>query len=165
MCSVQYFAGFLFFSSRRRHTSCALVTGVQTCALPICCPRPRLRLRAPRGRARAARSAARASPRTGQRSCGGAAQAGGGGNRSACRGPRERLRARRSERLCRCGKRLVPTPRIPSKTGAAMPVKPALIRHFLRSEEHTSELQSLMRISYAVFCLKKKKQTINTKVE
>src|SRR3546814_3534981 len=27
---------FFFFSSRRRHTSCALVTGVQTCALPIC---------------------------------------------------------------------------------------------------------------------------------
>src|SRR3546814_9332673 len=32
-----------------------------------------------------------------------------------------------------------------------------LRRSFLRSEEHTSELQSLMRISYAVFCLKKKK--------
>src|SRR3546814_1988383 len=31
--------------------------------------------------------------------------------------------------------------------------------HSSRSEEHTSELQSLMRISYAVFCLKKKKQT------
>src|SRR3546814_9747110 len=31
-----------------------------------------------------------------------------------------------------------------------------------RSEEHTSELQSLMRISYAVFCLKKKKTTQNT---
>src|SRR3546814_1111616 len=31
-----------------------------------------------------------------------------------------------------------------------------------RSEEHTSELQSLMRISYAVFCLKKQKQLINT---
>src|SRR3546814_5895497 len=30
----------------------------------------------------------------------------------------------------------------------------------VRSEEHTSELQSLMRISYAVFCLKKKKQKI-----
>src|SRR3546814_10577657 len=29
-----------------------------------------------------------------------------------------------------------------------------------RSEEHTSELQSLMRTSYAVFCLKKKKQTL-----
>src|SRR3546814_10529786 len=36
-----------------------------------------------------------------------------------------------------------------------------LARHYgrHRSEEHTSELQSLMRISYAVFCLKKKKQT------
>src|SRR3546814_7962664 len=32
-------------------------------------------------------------------------------------------------------------------------------RH-LRSEEHTSELQSLMRISYAVFCLKKKKKSM-----
>src|SRR3546814_8330696 len=31
-----------------------------------------------------------------------------------------------------------------------------------RSEEHTSELQSLMRISYAVFCLKKKKQQYHT---
>src|SRR3546814_10735764 len=31
-----------------------------------------------------------------------------------------------------------------------------------RSEEHTSELQSLMRISYAVFCLKKKKNNIKT---
>src|SRR3546814_7599443 len=30
----------------------------------------------------------------------------------------------------------------------------------IRSEEHTSELQSLMRISYAVFCLKKKKENI-----
>src|SRR3546814_3610372 len=29
---------------------------------------------------------------------------------------------------------------------------------YLQSEEHTSELQSLMRISYAIFCLKKKKQ-------
>src|SRR3546814_1576917 len=32
----------------------------------------------------------------------------------------------------------------------------------LRSEEHTSELQSLMRISYAVFCLKKKNRKHNT---
>src|SRR3546814_3568234 len=32
-----------------------------------------------------------------------------------------------------------------------------------RSEEHTSELQSLMRISYAVFCLKKKKQHNNVR--
>src|SRR3546814_4893774 len=34
-------------------------------------------------------------------------------------------------------------------------------RTFDRSEEHTSELQSLMRISYAVFCLKKKKYNID----
>src|SRR3546814_2398059 len=34
-----------------------------------------------------------------------------------------------------------------------------------RSEEHTSELQSLMRISYAVFCLKKKKTKYTTKIK
>src|SRR3546814_4207074 len=33
-----------------------------------------------------------------------------------------------------------------------------------RSEEHTSELQSLMRISYAVFCLKKKKQNTHNNI-
>src|SRR3546814_19870708 len=32
---VVFFLFFFFFSSRRRHTRCALVTGVQTCALPI----------------------------------------------------------------------------------------------------------------------------------
>src|SRR3546814_6521724 len=36
--------------------------------------------------------------------------------------------------------------------------KNTYLPRILRSEEHTSELQSLMRISYAVFCLKKKKQ-------
>src|SRR3546814_5886568 len=35
-CSDVVFMVFFFFSSRRRHTRCALVTGVQTCALPIC---------------------------------------------------------------------------------------------------------------------------------
>src|SRR3546814_7404724 len=39
---------------------------------------------------------------------------------------------------------------------------PAPRRQLGRSEEHTSELQSLMRISYAVFCLKKKKIKIET---
>src|SRR3546814_7125551 len=37
--------------------------------------------------------------------------------------------------------------------------KPSSTPSASRSEEHTSELQSLMRISYAVFCLKNKKQT------
>src|SRR3546814_8211475 len=36
------------------------------------------------------------------------------------------------------------------------------VPRFARSEEHTSELQSLMRISYAVFCLKKKNKRIST---
>src|SRR3546814_3163075 len=39
--------------------------------------------------------------------------------------------------------------------------RPELRRHRARSEEHTSELQSLMRISYAVFCLKTKRITPN----
>src|SRR3546814_4842172 len=48
----------------------------------------------------------------------------------------------------------------------AAPAKTALLRPALdscsgRSEEHTSELQSLMRISYAVFCLKKTKKKIH----
>src|SRR3546814_3900600 len=38
-----------------------------------------------------------------------------------------------------------------------------LVKNSDRSEEHTSELQSLMRISYAVFCLKKKKNKYNHK--
>src|SRR3546814_6312830 len=53
----------------------------------------------------------------------------------------------RSSSSCRACPRLRP-----SILGAS--VQPAF-----RSEEHTSELQSLMRISYAVFCLKKKKKT------
>src|SRR3546814_8171841 len=36
----------------------------------------------------------------------------------------------------------------------AQPLRPLVLLHVMRSEEHTSELQSLMRISYAVFCLK-----------
>src|SRR3546814_1230045 len=51
---------------------------------------------------------------------------------------------------------------IPRRQGdcTARPERNLSRRHglrFIRSEEHTSELQSLMRISYAVFCLKKKK--------
>src|SRR3546814_5564056 len=43
------------------------------------------------------------------------------------------------------------------RIGSTRPM-PNESRELARSEEHTSELQSLMRISYAVFCLKKKKQ-------
>src|SRR3546814_9443264 len=45
----------------------------------------------------------------------------------------------------------------PSRLPATYPAKERPVTR-TRSEEHTSELQSLMRISYAVFCLKKKKK-------
>src|SRR3546814_10503654 len=54
----------------------------------------------------------------------------------------------------------VPKPEKP-KAATATPQPAAKPK---RSEEHTSELQSLMRISYAVFCLKKKKKYEQTKV-
>src|SRR3546814_2652446 len=58
------------------------------------------------------------------------------------------------QHVCQCGRaslkpRAIPQTRIPTE-------------HAWRSEEHTSELQSLMRISYAVFCLTKKKQRSHT---
>src|SRR3546814_5188763 len=43
-------------------------------------------------------------------------------------------------------------------------VPTAMLDKPVRSEEHTSELQSLMRTSYAVFCLKKKKNTLLTRI-
>src|SRR3546814_9700486 len=64
---------------------------------------------------------------------------------------RERRKVSATARIARCAK-TIRAPSRPSDDSA-------------RSEEHTSELQSLMRISYAVFCLKKKilhkKYTIN----
>src|SRR3546814_6785679 len=50
---------------------------------------------------------------------------------------------------------------IPTDAHAAICLAMCDIDHFKRSEEHTSELQSLMRISYAVFCLKKKTSNSN----
>src|SRR3546814_8254935 len=46
---------------------------------------------------------------------------------------------------------------VPAEPGNTSEASPDEIIVIARSEEHTSELQSLMRISYAVFCLKKKK--------
>src|SRR3546814_2981742 len=114
-----------FFSSRRRHTRCALVTGVQTCALPISKGYgPALRLPMPERARRACLCGTH------------------GGRREWCRWttcpPRTSGNRRQSttpEDLCR---------------------ETAVAGKNRRSEEHTSELQSLMRISYAVFCLKKK---------
>src|SRR3546814_2168069 len=143
-----------FFSSRRRHTRCALVTGVQTCALPISTAvyrATRVPLDAPR--------VARHSGRTGLKA---------GSERMAY------------WQASQSGSRIEQTLALPlpaSSVGrmigsadddfvaagaaffaaAALLPAPALPTAFRRrSEEHTSELQSLMRISYAVFCLKKK---------
>src|SRR3546814_1112855 len=72
----------------------------------------------------------------------------------------------RSARLCRsvpCGRDRGARPRDDPRHAAAHP--PAVLpaeRSDLRSEEHTSELQSLMRISYAVFCLKKQKNNLHS---
>src|SRR3546814_3368359 len=65
-----------------------------------------------------------------------------------------RSRAIASPATCRFRHRIRRPPRPDGGTGSrAAPVS----HKDRRSEEHTSELQSLMRISYAVFCLKKKK--------
>src|SRR3546814_3522599 len=54
-------------------------------------------------------------------------------------------------------------PFIPPNEGGFSYGWPGVFRAASRSEEHTSELQSLMRISYAVFCLKKKIQIYHRK--
>src|SRR3546814_6914803 len=48
---------------------------------------------------------------------------------------------------------------------AVLAERVVLVDSGVRSEEHTSELQSLMRISYAVFCLRKKTAQINSNIE
>src|SRR3546814_6772872 len=128
MFSVMIFVHIsFFFSSRRRHTRCALVTGVQTCALPIS----------------------------------------------------DFFRAMENDagedlswwwrgwyvenwQMDLAATKIAYVDGDP-KNGALVTVEardklvmPVTLRVVFRSEEHTSELQSLMRISYAVFCLKKK---------
>src|SRR3546814_1744860 len=121
-----------FIASRRRHTRCALVTGVQTCALPISAVDGRGR--DDRGGARDALQRPRRPPQDVRRDDGGA--------RRRRRNPQESAWRDGQRRRSHHGRRGAA-----QISGAAQG----------RSEEHTSELQSLMRISYAVFCLKKKK--------
>src|SRR3546814_5090199 len=118
----------LFLSSRRRHTRGALVTGVQTCALPIffiesfSCRRWSIAADCGETPAMAIRSMGCPLP---------SYQSG--------------LLVAIGLAPCRCGECNPPSSKVVSF--------PQAVRH-RRSEEHTSELQSLMRISYAVFCLK-----------
>src|SRR3546814_3756636 len=126
---------YLFFlSSNRRHTSCALVTGVQTCALPIWgrdLPEP--------DTVADIRSVVEV-------------------DRAADGGELRIVRGIEVGHVSQLG----------SKYAEAMGCtvldeqgKPRVLQmgcYGIRSEEHTSELQSLMRISYAVFCLKTQNQ-------
>src|SRR3546814_4903218 len=132
---------FFFFSSRRRHTRCALVTGVQTCALPISGREPD-GLETPECLMSDV-SSAKLTPLM--------------LNHAAWVTHDVEATADFYTRVM--GMELVSTvldDSVPS-TGDDF-----AYFHVFRSEEHTSELQSLMRISYAVFCLKKKKKTTHT---
>src|SRR3546814_2203109 len=104
----------MFFSSRRRHARCALVTGVQTCAHPI-----------------SGLEAVKAQ------------------YDEAVKLIVDKFEDRRDK--------LERGDELPPGVLKMVKVFVAVKRKLQpRSEEHTSELQSLMRISYAVFCLKKK---------
>src|SRR3546814_4926570 len=130
-----------FFSSRRRHTRCALVTGVQTCALPI------------------SRSLARQAVEAGKVEV-------GGQRAKASRAVRvgDGLRIVRGEETFEVEVAAIGEQRGPATVARTMYVESEASRvarenrlaelraaraGYQRSEEHTSELQSLMRIPYA----------------
>src|SRR3546814_2937248 len=145
-----------FFSSRRRHTSCALVTGVQTCALPICFHMAIV-----------------------------VDEYGGTAGLISLEDIIEELLGEIVDEFDVEDPMIEPLPGGDYRINARMPLDEVndlldaafpegdwdtiggLLLSELghvpvegeRSEEHTSELQSLMRISYAVFCLKKKQKT------
>src|SRR3546814_1641875 len=155
-----------FFSSRRRHTSCALVTGVQTCALPIWC-----------GVQTGAGAAVLSLDLKPGQSL--AVFGGGAVGLSALLGARavdagmvivvEPNAERRALALELGAAHVIDPGATDDVLAAVKALAGGAVNHALdttgipaviavaRSEEHTSELQSLMRISYAVFCLKKKK--------
>src|SRR3546814_1611966 len=112
----------LLFSSRRRHTRCALVTGVQTCALPIFLGKVEELIPVLMRRVIAYRE-----------------------HWPELRHIGYDLDIGRLQRCVRFGQQ-----RDDGRWAS------------LRSEEHTSELQPIMRISHAVFCLNKNKQQSHT---
>src|SRR3546814_2317511 len=118
---------YFFLSSSRRHTRCALVTGVQTCALPIFVAR-------------------------------GAEQDGGFRLVKTQQVDHRVLDFRRGNGNGLVGNIAVTALAVDRRNPQGIALVTPRKRFDRRSEEHTSELQSLMRISYAVFCLKKKKK-------
>src|SRR3546814_3021055 len=140
------FANFLF-SIRRRHTRCALVTGVQTCALPISARIERLESTPRQAQQRQRQGGAR-DHATRLTSRSGTTITLRGGLPSSARAILSLASAAAS-----ISARSVPLGSV--SVSRSLPL--IWIAIVTRSEEHTSEIQSLMRISYAVFCLKKKK--------
>src|SRR3546814_6285581 len=132
---------------RRRHTRCALVTGVQTCALPISVRRSLL--------GKCAGAFARiggCEHRRGHEVLAFEQLAAGPVDavlhHAFAGGDREWTVA--GHLLCQCKRGIQCSARFDDAVDQAVRGEP------WRSEAHTSELQSLMRISYAVLCLKKK---------
>src|SRR3546814_7998724 len=119
-----------FFSSRRRHTRCALVTGVQTCALPIY-----LGFRDAAALAQVLVEAKRTGMDLGD---------------AQVLARYQRWRGLDNHMVAAATDGLTRLFGVRGKAASA-------IRGFgIRSEEHTYALQSLMRISYAVVCLQQK---------
>src|SRR3546814_3753150 len=136
-----------FFSSRRRHTICALVTGVQTCALPISVEHLAfIPFSHPATQKTPVSETSPTSATRGQNFRRGCLMR----PPTSCRRTRAPLRERVRKSKLRGGALNA------NFTAAGAKVGHTLWGTAYRSEEHTSELQSLMRISYAVFCLKKK---------
>src|SRR3546814_6315770 len=145
---------YFFFSSRRRHTRCALVTGVQTCALPIFRPAdqdaPRIHL--DRNDAGASFILAQRLARY-ERNAPVVQRTGNAGVMNDALAKRADLvRTFIDERVHPAIGGTKNRDRFASLYRQRTRAKSRQLVN--RSEEHTSELQSLMRISYAVFCLK-----------
>src|SRR3546814_9807789 len=135
---------YFFFSSRRRHTRCALVTGVQTCALPIYLVETVAVVEQGRGARGLGHVGGQAGP-------GGVV--GVGVERVAFVPGLAKARlgvGAELEQALEDGDLVVDVAALLLQAGGD------------RSEEQTSELQSLMRNSYAVFCLKKKQARNDT---
>src|SRR3546814_8505358 len=133
-----------FFTSRRRHTRCALVTGVQTCALPIfptsaSIPPDHYRRLAADLRANGTVVVADLS----------------GELREAAMTSGLDVLKTSDEDLLEDGV----ISDVDDEAALVAAMRSLVERSAIRSEEHTSELQSLMRLSSAVFCLKKKKNS------
>src|SRR3546814_10061779 len=137
-----------FFSSRRRHTRCALVTGVQTCALPI-------------SKFLATGPTADELQRTAASTLGGTIagleSVGGFGGKAVTLAEGALYSNDPAYYRTELARMAKATPEEVKAVANKWLSRPAFsLTYVPKSEEHTSEIQSLMRISYAVFCFKKK---------